>query len=44
LVDFCAAFATPKDPAVKATVVIATAKTFFFDDFSVDIFMSPVPD
>ena len=38
-VDFVAACETPNDPAVNATVVIATAKTFFFDD----ICMSPVP-
>jgi hypothetical protein len=43
-VDFCAAFATPKELAVSATVVIATAKIFFFDSVSVDIVMSPVPN
>jgi hypothetical protein len=30
--DFEAAPATLSEPAVKATVVIATANTFFFDD------------
>jgi hypothetical protein len=38
-VVFDEAVATPKEPAVRATVVTATAITFFFDD----ICMSPCP-